>query len=377
MTSSPEIKQPKIPPDDGTFITDSKNETYPATLTIAQLLESLKNFSTQSKNGDNKLESEVRKTSDSEKSPISMSPQQHQQLYREEIDHLRHSNYQFKQEIERKDIFIQELLKKLHESQTLVSELQGKFNSSKITSENKSTPVSPLSSPLSVPASIALEPSNFPYLKVIQQPPSHAVYQRILKPFPTVVVMGVNHIKNCHNLFVEVTLVKQEDQDSDSNSVTCKGGGSPLEGEKKNLIGGQLVQRSTETQTPDSLLVVFKKLKVLTTNSQQGTDFFLLKFTLKRYVDNIFETIPNISPVYSDPFEVFSHTLYLKDKGTKAPKNPVQGTKRKMTSEAITKQDVAKILASASTSLLTGSNQRDIPSFPASRPPVETLETLS
>jgi hypothetical protein len=38
----------------------------------------------------------------------------------------------------------------------------------------------------------------------------------------------------------------------------------------KNLLGGQLVQRSEPGSTPNSLVVVFRKLKVLTTSAQQG-----------------------------------------------------------------------------------------------------------
>lgn len=109
-----------------------------------------------------------------------------------------------------------------------------------------------------------------------------------------------------------------------------------MEGEKKNMMGGQLVQRSTESQTPDCLVVVFKKLKVLTTNSQQGTDFFLLKFTLKRYVDNVFETVPNVASIYSDPFEVFSHTLYLKDKNPNGTTLSKPTNKRKTNTSAPT-----------------------------------------
>lgn len=324
MTSEPEGKRQKVPPDDGApgIFEAPKNDLQ--TLTVAQLLESLRTFS------QNKGEQEIpQKTNQHEKHNQSDTLLQ-LQTSREEVDHLRKNNQQLKQEVERKDIFIQELLKKLHESQNHVMELQSKLRGP---GETKSNPTSPHSSPgptLTTPLSYE---TTTPHLKVIQQPPSHAVYQRILKPFPTVAVMGVSHLKNCQNLFVEVNLVKQEDQDSgcesSTNNVVCKGGGSALEGEKRNLIGGQLVQRSTESQSSDCLVVVFKKLKVLTTNSQQGTDFFLLKFTLKRYVDNIFETVPGVPSVYSDPFEVFSHTLYLKDKGTKVNSS----TKRKNSSD--------------------------------------------
>jgi hypothetical protein len=45
-------------------------------------------------------------------------------------------------------------------------------------------------------------------LKLIQQPPSQAVYQRILRPFPTVAIIGANS-KSYANFFVEVTLLKK------------------------------------------------------------------------------------------------------------------------------------------------------------------------
>lgn len=77
----------------------------------------------------------------------------------------------------------------------------------------------------------------------------------------------------------------------------------------KNLLEGQLVQRSE--QSPEGLVVIFRKLKVLTTSAQQGA-LFVLKFVLKRYVDNILEPIPGVLPIYSTPIEVFSHSSYLK-----------------------------------------------------------------
>lgn len=164
-------------------------------------------------------------------------------------------------------------------------------------------------------------PSSKIYLKLIQQPPSQAIYQRILRPFPTVAVMGASS-KSYANYFVEVSLLKQS-LSEEGNNYSCvtwyKNGGSPLEGDKeKNLIGGQLVQRSEPGSTPDSLVVVFRRLKILTTSTQQGA-FFVLKFCLKRYVDNQFETVPNVAPVISNPIEIFSHTLYLKHKPMKEP----------------------------------------------------------
>jgi hypothetical protein len=149
-------------------------------------------------------------------------------------------------------------------------------------------------------------------LRILTQPPSQAIYQRILRPFPTVAITGVSNMKGAANsLFVEVNLLVQDDHNI--HSLYPNNFGKALDGEKKNLmIGGQLVQRSESGSSSDTLIVVFRKLKILTTTAQQGGSFFLLKFTLKRYVENQFEAVSNVLPVLSDPIEVFSHTLYLK-----------------------------------------------------------------
>lgn len=116
-----------------------------------------------------------------------------------------------------------------------------------------------------------------------------------------------------NSLFVEVNLLVQDDHNIHALYPNVSNFGKGIDGDKKNLmIGGQLVQRSESGSSSDTLIVVFRKLKILTTTAQQGGSFFLLKFTLKRYVDNQFEAVSNVIPVLSDPIEVFSHTLYLK-----------------------------------------------------------------
>eukprot|EP01119_Soliformovum_irregulare_P015772 TRINITY_DN4494_c0_g1_i1.p1 TRINITY_DN4494_c0_g1~~TRINITY_DN4494_c0_g1_i1.p1 ORF type:complete len:326 (-),score=84.37 TRINITY_DN4494_c0_g1_i1:265-1242(-) len=172
-------------------------------------------------------------------------------------------------------------------------------------------------------------------LRVLQQPPNQAVYQRILRPFPTVAVLGVSSLGQNNNLFVEVSLLKQDEHDAQTfyqGVYPISKSNSPLE-EKKNLIGGQLVQRSEAGSSPDSLVVVFRKLKILTTTAQQGGAFFLLKFVLKRYVDNSFETVPNVTCAISDPIEVFSHTLYLK--GRPKTNSPSPRTAKRNASRAV------------------------------------------
>ena len=48
----------------------------------------------------------------------------------------------------------------------------------------------------------------------------------------------------------------------------------------------------------------------------------MLRFSLKRYVDNVFEPVGGVQSVISTPIEVFSHTLYLKGRPSSSPKEP-------------------------------------------------------
>jgi hypothetical protein len=92
------------------------------------------------------------------------------------------------------------------------------------------------------------------------------------------------------NLFVEATLLRS---DSDVELPLC-------------IEGNRIVRIS------NGVFATFKKLKILSTSQQQGT-LFRLKFTLKRYVGNVFEQIVSATAI-TDPIEVFSHTLYLTEK---------------------------------------------------------------
>lgn len=188
-------------------------------------------------------------------------------------------------------------------------------------------------------------------LRVLQHPPNQAVYQRILRPFPTVAIMGVSSLGQANNLFVEVSLLKQDEHDAQTfyqGMYPCKPN-SPLE-EKKNLIGGQLVQRSEAGSSADTLVVVFRKLKILTTTAQQGGAFFLLKFVLKRYVDNQFETVPNVPCAISDPIEVFSHTLYLK--GRPKTNSPSPRTAKRNASRTVKTEGDNSAAIAAATALM-------------------------
>lgn len=137
-------------------------------------------------------------------------------------------------------------------------------------------------------------------LRIARQPPTRTVYQRILKPFPSVMLAGGNFDATLmSNLFVEATLLRT---DSDIEIPTV-------------LEGNKVVRIS------NGAFATFKKLKILSTSQQQGT-LFRLKFSLKKYVGNIFEPIPNAT-IISNPIEVFSHTLYINQQSEVPPPPPV------------------------------------------------------
>lgn len=107
-----------------------------------------------------------------------------------------------------------------------------------------------------VPHASTTEPS----LRIAKQPPNQTVYQRILKPPPSVMLVGPGvQSGTVSNYFVETTLVRS---DSDVELGAC--------------IDGNKVERVS-----NGVFAVFKKLKILSTTQQQGT-LFRLKFVLKK-----------------------------------------------------------------------------------------------
>jgi len=97
-------------------------------------------------------------------------------------------------------------------------------------------------------------------LRIARQPPARTVYQRILKPFPAVMLSGGNFdASSMNNLFVEAALLRT---DSDVEIPTI-------------LEGNKIVRIS------NGAFATFKKLKILATSQQQGT-LFRLRFTLKK-----------------------------------------------------------------------------------------------
>ena len=119
------------------------------------------------------------------------------------------------------------------------------------------------------------------------QPSSRTVYQRIIKPFPSILLEGDGDDKD--NLFVESILVRQDSEEE----LPC------FDGNKKLKIA-------------PGAFATFKKLKITSTSQQIGTKF-RIKFQLKRYDGESFISIPGAN-IISDPIEVYSHTAYLADK---------------------------------------------------------------
>jgi len=128
-------------------------------------------------------------------------------------------------------------------------------------------------------------------LRLMRQPPAQCVYQRILKPVPSLMVVSDSPQQNPLNAtyFVEVSLLKSNSEEEL---------GSLLDGTKVVRVQGQFAN--------------FQRLKILQT-SQQAATMFRLRFSLKKYVGNEFKFVPN-AVVYSNPIEVFSHSIYITGK---------------------------------------------------------------
>ena len=127
-------------------------------------------------------------------------------------------------------------------------------------------------------------------LRITGAPPAKSVYQRILKPYPVVKVIGADKLVN-RVLFLKASLWNADG----TTQMTC-------------LDGGLQVAAQPTTAT-------FKKLKVLNTSVQKGT-LFKLKFQLEVFGER--EQALDIH-VWSDPMEVVSHTVYLTNPSNAAP----------------------------------------------------------
>jgi hypothetical protein len=128
--------------------------------------------------------------------------------------------------------------------------------------------------------------------------PSEVVYQRILRPPPAIVVTGGSELsqqqKAC--LFVEVTA---EAAESHTELPQC------LDGQlRMNVAPGSFAQ--------------FKKLRLLTTSTQQGSDFCLrFRLTMFDTDTDTFYPVPG-AWVRSPAIRVYSHSQYLSSKAKAA-----------------------------------------------------------
>lgn len=134
-------------------------------------------------------------------------------------------------------------------------------------------------------------------LRIARQPPSKTVYQRLLKPFPSIMLEAGNDTSV--DLFVEVSLVRADSEQELSADL---------------LEGVRLVNIS------NGVFATFKKLKINHTSQMQGCQF-KLRFSLKRFCGTTYQ--PLAASVMSEPIEVFSHTQYLTTAKGDAPEPPV------------------------------------------------------
>jgi len=126
-------------------------------------------------------------------------------------------------------------------------------------------------------------------LRIATQPARKTVYQRILRPFPSIILICHSTLpqKQPYTFFVEAALQRSDNK----KTLPCQ------------LEGTRLVR------VVNGVFATFKKLKIMSTSQQLSTKF-ILNFSLKIYRNNAFETIPGVE-VVSNTIEVFSHTLYL------------------------------------------------------------------
>jgi hypothetical protein len=128
-------------------------------------------------------------------------------------------------------------------------------------------------------------PNHF-QLRIVVQPSAKTVYQRILRPYPAVMLEGA---APGANFFVEVTLCTNDGEEP----LSC-------------LTG------AAKTRISNGLYATFKKLKVNSTSQQIGS-LLRLRFQLKSFNGTTFADVPDVT-VFSNPIEVFSHTHYLSNK---------------------------------------------------------------
>jgi hypothetical protein len=147
-------------------------------------------------------------------------------------------------------------------------------------------------------------------LKLLKQCDDKTVYHKILKPYPTLELIGGD---NVHELKVQAELYKHTEHPSDADEQLPY-----LEGER--VVG---------FESGRQCYAYFKKLKFSGTSTQIGGAPFMLKFQVVRDVVvgelHRVVAVPGLA-VYSKPIFVYSHTTYLKGLG---PKPAGGGAKKK------------------------------------------------
>jgi len=149
------------------------------------------------------------------------------------------------------------------------------------------------------------QPENLqPYsLHIGQQPPSKVVYNRILKPFPAIMLKQNTFFgsQQSNNLFIDVYLIKNNDPHNVLPFLDGKG----------------------QKPISNNNYCIFDKLKI-TSTSKSNKCQFRLKFQLIQFDGLHYNPVPNVY-VISNPVDVYSHSNYLKDdrRSRKKPSPPM------------------------------------------------------
>ena len=189
------------------------------------------------------------------------------------------------------------------------------------------SPPSPLS-PLLPPVVLPPHPAPPFVLEVVQQPPARTVYQKILRPFPAVRVLMPSlsvqqqqqQQQQQHHVAVEDE--GEEDGRSSAPSAAREGAGTA----PRLIVEVALVRESDGTDVSACLegaravpvadaVATFRKLKVLCTSQQQGSNL-CLRFALLLGTDAGCRPCAACAAVTSAAIEVYSHTVYLSPEGT-------------------------------------------------------------
>jgi ankyrin repeat protein len=137
------------------------------------------------------------------------------------------------------------------------------------------------------------EPAHTLQLQFIDQPPEKCVYKRNVKPPPVLMVSGEQG-PNDGNLYIIVNLIRC---DTFQEAPTLLTGNKPV-------------------KVTANRVIPFKKLKIMSTSHQLNETLFSLRFELRRYNGDEYETLHTIT---SDPICVLSHSTQLKQTNKDLP----------------------------------------------------------